>query len=1034
MHLLLQEEPRALYLVTSSEDERLGLPPRALIFKPISNRTSSQIIVEFLPKCEVDLGNLVRLTNRSVQGCLGVLNIANDIFIAVVTSVNFIGNLRPGTEITENVSRVQDVQFFCINSSAYDDLSQISDVLASPTFTDFGDSGSAYSQPSIQAPSGIPIYEHPCAPLVKILSTGTFYFAARPQWDISTRLGVRCSLDGNGMDRQDGRFIWNEYIAQPLLDFRERLDHSEQSELDACQFILLVIQGFVGVFDVPLPAPPSHGAPVIGTIALVSRLGWKRAGTRFNTRGVDDDGNCANFVETETIFSTSDHSFSYVQVRGSIPLFWEQQGFQTFGQKIQITKPQIASQPAFDRHFMQLAEEYSAVHAINLLGTKENEAILSEAYAAHIQAAARAPESATPGKIGITHFDFHQSVRIGGHDSVREIRRLPGVKDGIEDYGYTVVDLALNEVILRQKGVFRTNCLDCLDRTNFVEDILSRSVLENYLFNFRSDWVASNSLWSNHRELWAENGDALSRIYAGTGALNTSFTRSGKRTLAGVLADASKSVSRAYINNFQDKAKQTAIDTFLGNLPHQKQVTAFDPIHDTVQAALLARVFEYSSTKLTTIFTGTWNLNGRVGTRSYTPRTVTNFIPLDKTGSESLLRWLFPLPNTPDPDLFVIGFQEIVPLTAQQILQTDPEKLKRWEAILMETLIRRPDKKSDYFILRSAQLVGTALIILVRSDLTGVIRNVDAATRKTGLRGMSGNKGAVAIRLQFHDTSFCFITAHLAAGQANYEERNSDYRTIAHSLHFQRGRTIESHDNVIWLADTNYRIDLDNETVRALVAAGDLQTLLLSDQLKQAMASRAAFTEYEEGPILFEPTYRYNVGTDLYDTSEKMRIPAWTDRILYQGTSLDLSAYSKADIRSSDHRPVFALFRAEVRIVDTAKKMGISQQLLADLLSKNDIQTLESNFTRISVGSTHSLPPPSSDVAAWWEDEDHPNGVYVDTRQNFQSTSNPFDSSSNSNSSDDELYKDAQTETFTQPRKKPPPPPRPARSAIDSAQ
>ena len=49
----------------------------------------------------------------------------------------------------------------------------------------------------------------------------------------------------------------------------------------------------------------------------------------------------------------------------------------------------------------------------------------------------------------------------------------------------------------------------------------------------RREWIVSGSLWSNHRELWAENGDALSRIYAGTGALNTSFTRSGKRTLGG---------------------------------------------------------------------------------------------------------------------------------------------------------------------------------------------------------------------------------------------------------------------------------------------------------------------------------------------------------------------------------------------------------------------------------------------------------------------------------------------------------------------
>lgn len=46
-----------------------------------------------------------------------------------------------------------------------------------------------------------------------------------------------------------------------------------------------------------LPAPPVSGSPVVVTLSLISRLGRKRAGTRFNTRGVDDDGNTANFVE-----------------------------------------------------------------------------------------------------------------------------------------------------------------------------------------------------------------------------------------------------------------------------------------------------------------------------------------------------------------------------------------------------------------------------------------------------------------------------------------------------------------------------------------------------------------------------------------------------------------------------------------------------------------------------------------------------------------------------------------------------------------
>ena len=62
-------------------------------------------------------------------------------------------------------------------------------------------------------------------------------------------------------------------------------------------FQIFAIQGYVGVFTMALPAPPTDGAPAIATLSLISRLGWKRAGTRFNTRGVDDDGNTANFVE-----------------------------------------------------------------------------------------------------------------------------------------------------------------------------------------------------------------------------------------------------------------------------------------------------------------------------------------------------------------------------------------------------------------------------------------------------------------------------------------------------------------------------------------------------------------------------------------------------------------------------------------------------------------------------------------------------------------------------------------------------------------
>ncbi|KAJ3575821.1 hypothetical protein NP233_g830 [Leucocoprinus birnbaumii] len=985
MHLYLGSNPRTLYLITDEKDELLGRPRRALRFRLGKDR--SQAIVALLPTREVDHSNLVKLTNRTVKGCLGLINVENDIFLAVVTSAVDIGNTRPSAHEPESVARIHEVCFYSLTSSTWDDP-LLNEARFGPEAVD-----SSFRETYT---NNVPVFEHPCMPLTKILSSGTFYYATEPTWDLSSRLSVRLGRDAassRDIGTFDERFVWNEYILRSLLDFRERLDFHEREEMDRCQFLILAIQGYVGVLQMPLRAPPTDGAPTIATLAIISRLSWKRAGTRFNTRGVDDDGNCANFVETETVFSTDQHCVSYVQVRGSVPLFWEQQGLQTFGQRIQITRPH-ASQPAFERHFVQLMEEYGSIHVINLLGSKENEALLTSSYARHLSVA----RNALGDNLGLTSFDFHHAVRIGGHESViRNLPRMESVADNIDKFGFTMCDASTDEIITEQKGVFRTNCLDCLDRTNFVEDVLSKTTLEQYLGLVRREWLASMQLWTNHRELWAENGDALSRIYAGTGALNTSFTRTGKQTLAGLLSDATKSVSRAYINNFQDRGKQIAIDMFLGNLSDQKQVTIFDPIHDTVDGIFYDQKSQYND----------------------------EYMEFEWTVHR--------------PDMIVLGFQEIVPLTAQQIVQTDPEKRRLWEKKVMENIERKPNRKSRYVILRSEQLVGTALFVMVKEELTSVIRNVEGTSRKTGLRGMSGNKGAVGIRLDYYDTNFCFLTAHLAAGHTNIEERNADYRTIVNGLRFQKGKTIASHDNVIWLADTNYRIDLDNAAVRSYAEADDFDPLVAADQLRYAMDTGLAFTGYEEGPLLFRPTYRYDVGTDNYDTSEKMRIPAWTDRILYRGPALDLAVYSRSELRGSDHRPVFAIFRADIRIVDTVKKAALSQLLLEHIVSTQPYENLDEKLASISLPeAVGELPDPSTDDKAWWDTPDGPGGLVsieeihqIDLSRKGNPFESPLDSplSASPTTSDEELYTSAlalQTPLTPVPvgtRRPPPPPP-----------
>src|SRR5579871_1171814 len=158
----------------------------------------------------------------------------------------------------------------------------------------------------------------------------------------------------------------------PLLPFREHLPVEERECLDSSRLLTAVIRGHAASTRCRIGLTP-------GTMTLISRLSCRRAGTRFNARGIDDEGNVANFVETETLLATEDWIFSYTQIRGSVPLFWEQTGLQLPGaSKITISRSAEASQPAFNLHFNTLINKYGAVHIVNLLSqsVKQGEAVL----------------------------------------------------------------------------------------------------------------------------------------------------------------------------------------------------------------------------------------------------------------------------------------------------------------------------------------------------------------------------------------------------------------------------------------------------------------------------------------------------------------------------------------------------------------------------------------------------------------------------------------------------------------------------------
>ena len=716
-----------------------------------------------------------------------------------------------------------------------------------------------------------PAYEHPCHELKKILGGGTFYYST--DFDLTNRLQSRYEAGSPSkwqylnafrsseqsafdLDNLDEGFLWNSYMIDPLIRFRSRLAVQEKVSLDSSRILTSAIRGFVSTITIPTSSSPIRAlkSNLPSTLTLVSRLSCRRAGTRFNSRGIDDDGNVANFVETETVFyHPSSLCFSYAQIRGSVPLFWEQAaGLLPGQQKIQITRSPEATQPAFDKHFESLEVDYGTIHILNLLSaSKPGEAELTARYNYHVQ---HSPLNQVIGLSGTpehrlleSQFDFHAETRgPGGYEAASMVKRL--IQNRADGFAYFLCEEGATSsngyhdekaarvgtvVILQQEGVFRTNCLDCLDRTNLIQTIISQMAMELFLQHRKEHPTAD--FWVRHSSLWADNGDALSKIYAGTGALKSSFTRHGKMSLAGAIADARKSATRIYINNFADKGRQNTIDMLLGRLMDQSPVHLYDPIADYVNAELKRRVNEYSTSDVAQIWVGTFNLNGR-----------------GSGVKEDLAAWLWPelSRSQQHPELVAVGFQEIVELSPQQIMSTDPVRRQAWEDAARRTLNQSARKCSseEYILLRSGQLVGAALMIFVKASTLHKIKNVEGSVKKvcltsflllletknpkTGMSGMAGNKGAVAIRMDYANTRICFVTAHFAAGFANYDERNRDYHTISHGLRFQRNRSIDDHDAIIWLGDFNYRIGLSNDKVRRLIKAGDLDTLYQNDQVR----------------------------------------------------------------------------------------------------------------------------------------------------------------------------------------------------------
>ncbi|KPU77649.1 uncharacterized protein Dana_GF26950, isoform B [Drosophila ananassae] len=319
--------------------------------------------------------------------------------------------------------------------------------------------------------------------------------------------------------------------------------------------------------------------------------------------------------------------------------------------------------------------------------------------------------------------------------------------------------------------------------------------------------------------------------------------------------------------------------------------------------------------KEVTIFVGTWNMNGH-----HPPKQMNDFV----------------LPANVEhvPDIVVVGTQE-----------STPDRFE-WEVTIQETL------GPSHVLFHSTTLGTLHLAVYMRRDLIWYCSAPEDASMSVRTGSAFRTKGAVAISFCLFGTSMLFVTSHLTAHQQKVKERVSDVKRIINALDLPRNLpnlrhkskdVTQNFDNVFWCGDLNFRLGEPREKLLEWIQNTKFPLpshlphgYMHTDQLSSVLADGAAFRGFMEANITFPPTYKYDPGSQNFDTSSKQRAPAYTDRILYKyrqmqglvirrqtivpGVSTPTQPYvqcllydSVPSITTSDHKPVWALFRTLIR-------------------------------------------------------------------------------------------------------------------------
>ena len=720
----------------------------------------------------------------------------------------------------------------------------------------------------------------------------------------------------------------------------KRFINNETKEPIDYTFITPVICGYVGMFDYQINGK-------IVQFILITRRSQNFAGTRYNTRGINDDGNVANFCESEHILIVGDNMCSFSQLRGSAPVFFDQVGLTAY---TDITRNRDLTKQAFSKHLQELREDYLLIYFINLLNqNKSIEAPIISEFEKQIKLIR------DNNNLRYTYFDMQNECPKDNYSRIDILMNT--INPVTEVFHFFSKNIKTNEIDSIQKGTERTNCLDCLDRTNVIQTRISWLVLEKMfkqlnldnqnlqtIFNSNENFfsVGKNQFKENFKTIWAENGDCISMQYSGTASTISTVTKTGGHSLMGLFQHAKATVARIYQGNIEDKFKQECIDILL-----QKGIPNHFHFNPDVNYALLSRKNEYTTIDDFYLFIGTYNLSGK---------SIDNAI--------DIVTWLLSYKENPlyrnnnlnniSPDFYILGFQEIVDLTSANLLiksNTDKKnKLKTLINNLLLTTFQNPNNDS-YQLMKDLDLVGLYVLIFVKSSCIKYIKNFDYQIIKTGLKGTLGNKGSILLRFNINDSNIALSCNHLSSGQEKTEDRKKEIIDILNT-NFKKYPSLmfKNYDYFFYFGDLNTRLNLSmNDSMLSELVKNhssdtntEFSSLIQYDQFYIYQNESKVMAEMDEAPVRFSPTYKYVIGADEYDINK--RIPSWCDRIFFKKYSNTTPlAYNKCLLTLSDHQPVYGVYKIQVETVNEEKRQYILSQLIKEKNIRSNYQNNSSN-------------------------------------------------------------------------------------------